>query len=861
MSPIKIAPDHAGDVNGAKAADALAVQEQSYSMPTTVGNDVSRWDGVPAELKALPQWVLWKSVVREGKPTKIPYQTNGAEAKSTDRATWADFGTVLQACAAGGYDGIGIVFAADDPYCGIDLDDSLEDGGTLLPWAAEIVSHFPGAYIERSPSKRGVKLWIKGRKPEGSKCRTNYQAGEVEIYDRARYFTVTGCSVGASPQTVPDHQESLNWLIGLLWPVTASATSATQPPTPSIATPDDQIIIDKIIRDPKHAALWSGNTSPYNGDDSAADLALVGLIAFYVGPSDAGRIDRIFRQSSLCREKWTAREDYRRRTIERALSGKVDFYDWDRQAANAHRTLPPPPLRKSPAAIPDSRPTEGVGLVKLGERDPATGRLVLSPRKTQPTADAFIRDFYAHRDGETTSRKLHAHAGQLMEWRGNRYVLVEDGAMRQKLLPWLHQALRYFTNRQTGAVELTDFESNPGTVNAALDSIRALTHLSADVTPAAWLNHSDINPDPRELLPFPSGILHVPTRKVLTPTPALFNVNAIDFEYDANAEPAERWTQFLEQLWGDDLESVQLLQEWMGYCLVADTSQQKMLLLVGPKRSGKGTIGRVLRRLVGEGNVCSPTTSGLAGTFGLQGLIGKSLAIVSDARFSGPNVLIVVERLLNISGEDSISIERKFLGDVTLKLPTRLMFLSNEIPRANDASGALAGRFLVLRLDRSFYGQEDTGLESALVAELPGILLWAIEGLKRLRERGRFVQPQSAADALREMEDLASPTGAFVRDWCVVGSCERIDVSDLYDAFAEWCRQEGRTSTAYKQLFGRDLAAAVPSITVRRGSDNVRFYQGIGLNESARRLMLSIRMRHMPTPPPPPARQFQVELP
>jgi len=285
-------------------------------------------------------------------------------------------------------------------------------------------------------------------------------------------------------------------------------------------------------------------------------------------------------------------------------------------------------------------------------------------------------------------------------------------------------------------------------------------------------------------------------------------------------------------LWGDDLESVALLQEWMGYCLVGDTSQQKMLLLVGPKRSGKGTIGRILTRLVGAGNVAGPTTSSLAGAFGLQPLIAKSLAIVSDARFTGENVGVVVERLLCISGEDTLTVDRKFLGSITMKLPTRFMFLTNELPRMNDASGALAGRFVILRLMHSFYGQEDPALTTKLMEELPGILLWSIDGLKRLRARGHFVQPQAVAEAVREMEDLASPVLAFVRDCCIVAPGHRVWVDDLYRAWKQWCEQDGRTITSHKHIFGRDLAAAVPGVIRRRGAGDVPFYEGIDLKEA-----------------------------
>jgi putative DNA primase/helicase len=254
-----------------------------------------------------------------------------------------------------------------------------------------------------------------------------------------------------------------------------------------------------------------------------------------------------------------------------------------------------------------------------------------------------------------------------------------------------------------------------------------------------------------------------------------------------------------------------------------------MMLMVGPKRSGKGTIARVLARLIGNGNVSGPTTSSLAGPFGLQPLIGKTLAIVSDARFHGENIVSVVERLLCISGEDMLTIDRKHMTSVTTKLPTRFMFLTNEFPRLKDASGALAGRFVILRLTESFYGKEDTGLTDRLLGELPGILNWAIEGWRRLRERGHFVMPTSVRDVVQEIEDLSSPVSAFVRDACLVGPGHRVSVESLYDAWKGWCEGEGRQAVSTKQSFGRDLAAAVVGITRRRGTAMQPFYEGIAL--------------------------------
>jgi putative DNA primase/helicase len=459
----------------------------------------------------------------------------------------------------------------------------------------------------------------------------------------------------------------------------------------------------------------------------------------------------------------------------------------------------------------------------LGSRDPQTKRFVLDPKRTLPTAEAYVREFHSHKDGRT----LHLYQDQLIKWRGNHYAALEHPEVKGALQNWLHhEVLRVRGDGDTAT--LVDFLSNPVTVNAAFETIRNYVYLPAAVEAPCWLDHRT-DPPAHELIPCRSLTLHVPSGRILQPTPALFNVNALDFDYDAGADEPLRWMHFLHELFGEDRESINLLAEWFGYCLTGDTSKQKMLLIVGPRRSGKGTIGRALTHLVGAGNVANPTTSSLAGNFGLQPLIGKSLAMVSDARFAGESTPIVIERRLNISGEDPITIDRKFLPSVSLRLPTRFVFLANELPRLSDASTALAGRFLILRHTNSFFGREDSTLGDQLCEELPGILLWAIEGWKRLRQRGRFQQPQSAAEAIRELEDLSSPVGAFVRQECIVAVGRRIEVDPLYAGWKKWCEQEGRTSPGTKQHVGRELTAAAPGVKRRRGTDDRAFYEGIDL--------------------------------
>jgi putative DNA primase/helicase len=782
-----------------------------------------RWSAVPRELRDRPQWVCWRYVTRGGKQTKCPVDArDGKNADSTDPATWASFDEAVASCRGGGYAGVGYVFASDDPFCGIDLDGCIDDDGAVVPAAREIIDALD-SYTEISPSGRGVKVFIAGRKPDGVGCKSKAIVGytETEVYDRDRFFTVTGQHLAGTLDGVEKRQAALDALCVRLWPkkqkprVNATLASAG-------FSGDDEALVQRAgaaRNGDRFKALWAGDISLHDDDHSRADMALCNLLARWTG-KDAERMDRLFRRSGLIREKWDEKRgdrSYGRITIEKAIADCEETYVPRRRAASTVAT-------SDCNAKPEPRESDD-SLVPLGYADPASGRLVLSPRRTLPTAEAYVRAFNQHDDGCT----LCDYGGLLLEWRGNRYCQVEGEWVKNRLQPWLHKALRYVLNNRTGEMELVDFESNPNTVKQAFDTIRAFVHLPASSVSPSWLDGGKGRPPALELLPCKSLNLHIPTGRVLAPTPALFTINALDFDYDPNPEPPERWIKFLEQLFGDDLESVDLLQEWMGYCLTGDTSQQKMLLLVGPRRSGKGTIGRIVTNLVGAGNVVGPTTSSLAGTFGLQPLIEKSLAIVSDARFGGENVSTVVERLLCISGEDTLTIDRKFLGSISMKLATRFMLLTNELPRLNDSSTALAGRFLVLRLSNSFYGKEDVTLTKQLLTELPGILLWAIEGWKRLRQRGRFIQPSSGEEAVRDMEDLSSPVGAFVRECCVLGAGHRTSVDDLYRAWNRWCEADGRNAISTKQAFGRDLMAAAPGVTRRRGTGMVSFYEGIGL--------------------------------
>ena len=263
--------------------------------------------------------------------------------------------------------------------------------------------------------------------------------------------------------------------------------------------------------------------------------------------------------------------------------------------------------------------------------------------------------------------------------------------------------------------------------------------------------------------------------------------------------------------------------------LTRDTRYQKIFMAIGPARSGRGTITRVLRGLLGEDNIADPTYSAMGTDFGMEQLIDKQIAIISDARLGGKVSHVVVERLLSVSGEDNIGINRKFKKYWTGRLGVRFFIVSNELPRFVDASGALATRFIILQFHELFIGREDLDLTDKLLKERSGIINWSLIGLDRVHKRGRFEIPETSKAAMSILEDMTSPVKAFIRQWCVTGPKQKSNVHYLYNAFCKWCEKEGHAPKD-SSVFGRDLKSAVPQIDYS-GRHPKRCYVGIDLTD------------------------------
>jgi putative DNA primase/helicase len=413
------------------------------------------------------------------------------------------------------------------------------------------------------------------------------------------------------------------------------------------------------------------------------------------------------------------------------------------------------------------------------------------------------------------------------EWGGTRYLRILEEAMKGIACEYISCRVGYLNAKS----EISLPKPTASNTNNVLQALYSMPNVLVPNPEAGiWLDNVRA-PSNAPLLPVVNGLLDVSTRTLYPHSPSYLNTYALSYEYEAVAPKPTSWLAFLDSLWGNDQESIDTLQEWFGYVLSGETSFQKILLLIGPKRAGKGTIARVLTELMGAENVCNPTLADLGSNFGLQVFIDKSLAIFGDARMGArQDVAVAVERMLSISGEDAQTVDRKYKEHLTTRLPSRLMIVSNELPRINDASGAFASRLVTLQARNSFLGKEDLDLPQKLKSELPGILHWGLEGMDRLKRCGRFTEPASAQSMVETFADLSSPISAFVRERCILEAAARVRASDLYTVWLGWCNENGIDKIGSTQALARDLYSSFPEITKERSSingDRDRYYTGI----------------------------------
>lgn len=754
------------------------------SLPVQLAN-------IPLELRKVPRWVMWSFVeVGDGdnkRWAKMPLQTSGKSASSTNPATWTDFLAVEQAYSTNKFDGIGFVFSHDDDLVGVDLDDCYDDiTGSFINAAMQQLSSQINGYMEISPSGTGVKIFTRSN-PFASHA--DHAIG-FEAYANSRFFTVTGHHISG---TIPQDAQDLTSVIPeRAIRNTGDAFGDYTPPVDdwTITRVEDELL------------------SKLDPECGYHEWLKVGAILHHQFGGDVEACEAWDRWSATG-SSYTATGDYSCENKWRTFKGSGAT------------------LRSLIFQVNQGARTEAL----------ARGEIILDSG-TMNHARTFLDNFYSSEEGYS----LVHYADDFFIYVGTHYEVIEEATIRSKVYTFLDKCKK---SGKQGA--LVPFNPNPSSVSGAIDAIKSIVHLAnhPNTKPPIWLDeYAKIKPSASKLISLQNGIFHLEDSILMPHSLGFFTQNSLPFEYNPTAI-CPTWDAFLQSVWADDQESIDTLQEMFGYILSGDTRQQKFFNIIGPRRSGKGTINKVLVALLGQHNTVAPELGELCDTFGLQPWLGKLLASFTDARAPERNRSAVVSQLLRIVGGDTITVNRKNKEAWNGYLPTRLVIYSNEVLQLTENSNALTGRMIVLKMSKSFFNKEDTDLAYKLEQELGGIFNWAMDGLKRRIARGgHFTQPQSGKEYLDLMAELGNPLAVFADTALDFDPTAKVRKEDVFACYKHWALKKSMapgTEQAFKRRF---LAATqeqfVKSEEIRQNGERISVYLGVSLKPKAQKYVDSI---------------------
>ena len=531
-------------------------------------------ENFPQELRDLDQWVVWRIEARDGKPTKVPYSIAGYRAASDKPKTWSSFADATNTYANDNYNGVGFMFSESDPYAGIDFDKCIE-GNYIDPEKLKHIDRLD-SYSEISQSKTGAHVIVRANLPPGGRKSNKHG---IEMYDRLRFFVVTGDRMTDTPFSINDRQSIVNQFHAEIFPQKNETVAEHRPSEP--VSIDDTTLLQKMFASRNGAdieSLWRGNLTDYSGDHSAADLSLCNHLAFWTG-NDPSRIDSLFRQSGLYRaEKWgrAARtgETYGAGTISRAI--------------NTTRTVYSPTIYKngngngSHNHNDDEKEAPKAGIVEESPQAVNIDALLLRENTDDEGHAQCVHALYG-------GKFIHSPAIGWLHYVGTHWSAEgSDAAVERAITATLtrraHLALSNDPVRYADL--LKKCVRSHGRVGGIKGQLQSLEYVST----ASF----DSNPD---LLNCKNGVVNLRTGEITPHLPSQHFLSCSPIEYKPDAD-STHWCKWLADATSPDYANY--LQMAVGYTLTGHTNEEVLFYMYGKPRSGKGTFTDAVLGIMGE---------------------------------------------------------------------------------------------------------------------------------------------------------------------------------------------------------------------------------------------------------------------
>ncbi|MDX5858466.1 phage/plasmid primase, P4 family [Bacillus cereus group sp. BfR-BA-01363] len=749
---------------------------------------------IPAELKALPQWILWKFEMRNGKQTKVPCQVTGEMAQANNRRTWSTFATAVKFYLEGDYDGIGFVFSRQDNYIGIDIDKCVTDGKTNA-FATEIIDTLD-SYTEFSPSGKGIHIIIKGSLPQSvlGTGRKNTKHG-LEIYSYGRFFTFTGNRENSND--VYDRTDELAEVFEQYFD-----DSDIQGRVNLAEFEKDEIKIsnealwERMFRSKNGdeiRSMYNGNL--INDDHSATDLALCNHLAFWTGKS-ATRMDAMFRETSLIRDKWDVihfsdtNETYGERTIGVAISStSTTILDNKQQFEEFSFDF----IHEDVAEVVEDKPKRKFKLTEMGNAERIAyeyGHVI-----------KYINDI-----------------GWFI-WDGKRWKVDTKKEIERITAKVLRNLSKSEDEAEAKWSRMCERR------NIRMNSIK-------DLMPLVPGERGDFDKH-KFLFNVENGVVDLKTGKLLQHDRELGLTKITNITFDENAKCPE-WLKFLDQIFLGDQALVEYMQRLIGYSLTGDISEQIMMFLVGGGSNGKSTFINTIKDLMGD--------------YGKQ---AKSDTFIKKKESGANNDIarLVGSRFVSaIESEEGEKLADSFVKQITGGEPVlarflrqeffefipefKVFFTTNHKPIIGGLDEGIWRRVKLIPFNLSLPAHKrDKRLPEKLSLEMPGILNWAIEGCMKWQQDG-LKEPKVVAEATGKYKDDMDILAPFLDEVCYVEERENesimIEAKELYNVYERWCFNSGERSLGNRSFY---RMLETKGFGKTKGTGNKTFLTGITLNE------------------------------
>lgn len=759
-----------------------------------------KYSAIPQELKGYKNWVCWQAYPdpksHSGISKKPVNPKTGGLAQSNNPDTWSDFETAVRESAK--YSGIGFMFS-NSPFFGVDLDDMLNDiqdyqnGGT-----DNIISEFVNtlqSYTEFSQSKTGVHIICKGTLPEGRRKAKN-DSGGFEMYENGRFFVVTGnyCSEYGY---INDCTESVKPLHSKYLGKTAEPKPNRQNITVNLNSVDDIVRAACSAKNGSlFKALYSGDFSAY-ASQSEADMAFCNMLAFWCG-CDAEKMDAIFRQSGLMRDKWDRKQSgttYGVITLQKAISGCSQTYN---------------PKKQNDYSI------------SIGN-----GKVI-------QTVDEEKMRAYTFDDMGNAERFVDLFGENV------RYCYTEKKWYFYNSMRWSVDNLGVILRMADKCVEamkaeaklyLQADEESGGDMAKAFE--KHMKSSRSNKSKKAMLNeiehHLPILPIQMDrykmALNTPSGIINLKNGDVKAHNPEYYftKITSVDC---AEAADCPRWLAFLDDIFAGDKDLIRYIQKAVGYSLTGSTAEQCAFFLYGTGRNGKSTFIDVIRDVFGDyaANI-QPET--------IMVKSSQSNAINSDiARLKGARLVTSVEPnegvrlneglLKQLTGDDTVTARKLYSEEFEFKPEFKLWMATNHKPIIRGTDTGIWRRIHMIPFDVQIPEDKvDKNLTHKLKAEMTAIFKWCIDGCLMWQREG-LQMPAAVLKSVREYRREMDVISAFIEDKCTLEGT--VQASMLYAAYASWADSNNEYCMSNTK-FSTELAKRFEKIKGR----NYNYFTGISI--------------------------------